>query len=121
MPQTKKIELRLSLFQFNTMHEQACVRKIEIKVDRHSLFDITMDARKMLSLLRDTLYTARPWDKGLYEPQHHLIEAVDAAIANAPRKNSKLIEIDKKIVLYLLMDHSTLICKLEEQGYEFDG
>lgn len=124
MPQTKTTKLQLSLSEFEELHELADKPRagtIEIEVPRHSIYNLMMDNRKMFSLLNVDTYTVRPWDKWLYHSKDRLVHAVEQAIRDAPRKNSKLIAIDKKIVLHKLMDHSNMISKLQEEGYEFDG
>lgn len=120
MPQIKNLKSRLTLNEFKTLHEtvdRARPSTIEIKILRSSLMDLTSDNLEMLSLLPVDTHTPRPIRKGLYYPTG-LQDVVNTALSAAKRKNSKLIEIDKKILLHMLIDHSILIVKLEDEGYE---
>ena len=120
MPQTKIIKNQLTLPEFEELHslvDTTYARTIEIKVPRATLWRLNADNRTMRGKLPPNHATARPVTKGLMYPQGSS-DLVDAAIANAPRKNSKLVAIDKKIVLHMLIDHSVLIGKLEDIGYE---
>lgn len=120
MPQTKTIKSRITLSEFHNLHcqiDRTNARTIEIDVSRVILNKLIADNTEMYYLLSKEAFTARPVMKGLMYPEGVPV-AVHEAIANAPRKNSKKIAIDKKIMLHMLIDHSVLIGKLEDKGYE---
>lgn len=122
MQQTKTIKSRITLEEFDSLHEivdRTRSSTIEISVPRASLNGLISDNAEMFFLLPTEAHVMRSPTKGLCNPEG-TPTAVHEAVAGQKRKNSKKIVIDKKLVLQMLIDHTILICKLENEGHEIE-
>jgi len=109
---------RITLQVFEHLHEQVDKTRsstIEIKVLRTSLNSLIADNTEMYFILSKDHSTGDRWTKRL-ENSDGVPNAAHEALIGTTRKNSKLVAIDKKIVLYLLIDHSIMVGILSKEN-----
>lgn len=104
--------LKTDLPTFEALHEFVDgTRAVEISIPRMWLQNLIEDNTAMYANLAKDDRTEREKARGLETPGG-VPEAAHRALTAQKRQNSKNVNIEKKIVLFMLIDHSVLLEKL---------